>query len=88
MNTPLVNKIIKGECEYNLTYSVARSRDGADWLVPGMTADELQEYIAYLTPKLVEPHQPGSVIAKLALTASNDLRGTITFWDDDRFSGN
>ncbi len=86
MNTPLVNKIIKGECEYNLTFSVPISRDGADWLVPGMTADELQEYIGYLRPKLVEPHQPGSVIAKLALTASNDLRGAIAFWNDDRFS--
>jgi hypothetical protein len=51
-----------------------------------MTADELQEYIGYLRPKLVEPHQPGSVIAKLALTASNDLRGAIAFWNDDRFS--
>ncbi|OAL33529.1 hypothetical protein AYO20_07215 [Fonsecaea nubica] len=52
---------------------------------PGMTADELEEYKAYLHPRLVEPHQPGSVIAKLAIKASPELRGKIAFWDDPVF---
>jgi hypothetical protein len=51
-----------------------------------MTEAELQEYIDIVTPRLVEPHQPGSVIANLALTASKDLRGEICFWNDDKFA--
>ncbi|KAH0848637.1 hypothetical protein AYO21_02841 [Fonsecaea monophora] len=86
VNTPLVNKLIRGECEYDPKFSAA-SRDAlADEIVPGMTADELEEYIAYLRPRLVEPHQPGSVIAKLAVKASPDLRGKIAFWDDVMFN--
>jgi hypothetical protein len=51
-----------------------------------MVGEELEEYAAYIMPKLVEPHQPGAVFAKLALAASADLRGTIAFWNDERFS--
>lgn len=56
-------------------------------VVPGMTTDELKEYLEYLKPRLVDPYQPGSVIANLALTAPASLRGFIGFWNDDRLAG-
>ncbi|KAJ9496911.1 hypothetical protein LTR99_008341 [Exophiala xenobiotica] len=52
----------------------------------GMSAEELQTYTDFVKPKLVEPHQPGSVIANLALDAPRGLRGEILFWDDEKFS--
>jgi hypothetical protein len=51
-----------------------------------MSAEELQTYTDFVKPKLVEPHQPGSVIANLALDAPRGLRGEILFWDDEKFS--
>jgi hypothetical protein len=51
-----------------------------------MSAEELQTYTDFVKPKLVEPHQPGSVIANLALAAPDSLRGEILFWDDEKFS--
>jgi len=52
----------------------------------GMSEEELQNYMAIVKPRLVEAHQPGSVIANLALSAATDLRGGIHFWDDEQFS--
>ncbi|KAI1612799.1 hypothetical protein EDD36DRAFT_464951 [Exophiala viscosa] len=52
----------------------------------GMSEQELKVYMDIVKPRLVEPHQPGSVIGNLALSATADLRGEILFWDDQKLS--
>ncbi|EXJ85968.1 hypothetical protein A1O1_06337 [Capronia coronata CBS 617.96] len=52
----------------------------------GMTQEELQRYIENITPRLVEPHQPGSVIANLVLKVTPNFKGEINFWDDKEFA--
>ncbi|KAL2411094.1 hypothetical protein ABEF95_000519 [Exophiala dermatitidis] len=52
----------------------------------GMSQEELQRYIENITPRLVEAHQPGSVIANLALKADPALKGAIHFWDEKEFA--
>ncbi|KIW19581.1 hypothetical protein PV08_00154 [Exophiala spinifera] len=49
----------------------------------GMSEQELQTYKDLVQPRLVEAHQPGTVLANLALSASANLSGSILFWDDE-----
>jgi len=50
----------------------------------GMTKEELENYTKIVTPRLVAPALPGTVIANLALKAEPVLHGEILFWNDDR----
>ena len=88
VNTPLVQGIFRGECELSLHVSWSNNYTGANDALDnsGMSQDELKVYMDIVKPRLVEPHQPGSVIANLALSATADLRGEILFWDDQKFS--
>ena len=52
----------------------------------GMTEEELRAYKDMVTPQLVQPKQPGSVIGSLALRAEKGLRGEIMFWDDEKLT--
>jgi len=90
VNTPLVRGIFRGECKstYYAFLLVQQPRNQAHGITDksGMSEQELKVYMDIVKPRLVEAHQPGSVIANLALSAPTDLRGEILFWDDQKFS--
>lgn len=54
---------------------------------PGMTQEELEHYTNFARDRLVKAEGPGTVMANLALRAEKNLRGVITFWDDEKFKG-